>query len=68
MISIAWSLSLLWLLPIIGWPYFFNNGIRHVPEDKCNTEYDKNIMFKIVTAIINFYIPLIGNFFLIFYG
>ncbi len=58
MISIAWSLSLLWMLPIIGWPYFFNHGIRHVPEDKCNTEYDKNILFKTTTAIVNFYIPL----------
>jgi hypothetical protein len=58
MISIAWSLSLLWMLPIIGWPYFFNHGIRHVPEDKCNTEYDKNILFKTATAIVNFYIPL----------
>ncbi|CAF0739109.1 unnamed protein product [Brachionus calyciflorus] len=60
MIGLAWSISLLWLLPITGWPYFFNNGIRMNPIDKCNTEYDKNILFKVTTAIINFYIPLIA--------
>lgn len=37
----------------------FNNGVRYVPEDKCQTEYDKNIGFKVATAICNFYVPLI---------
>lgn len=60
MIGFAWSISLLWLVPITGWPYFFNGGQRTVANDKCNTEYDKNIFFKISTAIINFYIPLIA--------
>jgi hypothetical protein len=59
MVSLAWSISLLWLLPIIGWPYVFNGGVRLVAADKCNTEYDKNIAFKVITAICNFYIPLI---------
>lgn len=60
MIGLAWSMSLLWLAPITGWPYIFNNGVRFVPEDKCNTEYDKNIIFKVATAICNFYLPLIA--------
>ena len=60
MITIAWSFSLLWLLPIIGWPYMFNNGVRYVPSDKCNTEYDKNITFKLTAAIFNFYLPLLA--------
>ena len=59
MISLAWSLSLLWLVPIFAWPYIFNDSVRYVPSDKCNTEYDKNIIFKVTTAIINFYLPLI---------
>jgi len=29
-----------------------------VPIDKCNTEYDKNLTFKILTALFNFYLPL----------
>lgn len=60
MISFAWSISILWLVPITGWPYFFNRGQRTVAIDKCNTEYDKNIFFKMSTAIVNFYIPLIA--------
>jgi hypothetical protein len=59
-LGIAWSISLLWLLPILGWPYFFNQGIRTVDPNKCDTEYHKNVIFKIFTAIINFYLPLIG--------
>ena len=60
MISLAWSISVLWVLPIIGWAHFFNDGVRLVPPDKCNTEYDKNIFFKMATAICNFYMPLIA--------
>jgi hypothetical protein len=60
MITLAWSISLLWVLPITGWSYAFNNGVRYVPADKCNTEYDKNIAFKIATAICNFYLPLLA--------
>jgi hypothetical protein len=60
MITVAWSISLLWVLPITGWSYAFNGGVRYVPPDKCNTEYDKNIAFKIATAICNFYLPLIA--------
>lgn len=47
MIGFAWSVSLLWVFPITGWPYFFNNGIRFIPADKCNTEYNKSIYFKV---------------------
>lgn len=60
MIGVAWSISLLWLIPIIGWPYFFNNNVRYVPENKCNTEYNQNLPFKITTAGFNFYLPLIA--------
>ncbi len=60
MISMAWIISLLWIIPITGWSYFFNNGIRYVPDYICETEYNKNIFFKVSTAIFNFYIPLIA--------
>ncbi len=58
MIGFAWSISLLWVIPIIGWSYFFNNNIRTVPPNKCNTEYNENLAFKVITALANFYIPL----------
>jgi hypothetical protein len=60
MIFIAWSLSLLWILPITSWSYLFNNGVRYVSKQECNTEYNKNIPFKVATAICNFYLPLIA--------
>ena len=60
MIACVWGISLLWLLPIIGWPYFFNEGIRTVSSNKCDTEYHNNVFFKVFTAIFNFYLPLIG--------
>lgn len=60
MISIAWSISILWLIPIFGWSFFFNSGVRYIPEYKCDTEYKQNIFFKISTAIFNFYFPLIA--------
>lgn len=36
-----------------------NDNVRVVPADKCQTEYNTNLVFKIFTAIFNFYIPLI---------
>lgn len=36
-----------------------NDNVRVVPEDKCETEYNTNLVFKVFTAIFNFYIPLI---------
>lgn len=60
MIGLAWSVSLLWLFPIIGWPYVFNDGVRTVTPNKCDTEYHKNVIFKVLTAIFNFYLPLIA--------
>lgn len=60
MISIAWGISLLWIFPITGWTYCFNNSIRTVPDNQCQTEFNQNFVFKITTAIFNFYIPLIA--------
>ncbi len=59
MIAFAWSVSLLWVIPITSWAYLFNNNIRTVPLNKCNTEYNENLTFKVFTAVINFYLPLI---------
>lgn len=58
MISIAWFVSSLWILPTTGWHYFVREGIRIVPSDVCDTEYATNYVFKVVTAFFNFYLPL----------
>ncbi|XP_056380250.1 histamine H1 receptor [Hyla sarda] len=57
MISGAWLLSLTWIIPILGWHVFANGGIRSVSEHMCETEFHKVTWFKVLTAILNFYIP-----------
>ncbi|KAM4721502.1 histamine H1 receptor-like [Rhinophrynus dorsalis] len=57
MISAAWLLSFTWIVPILGWHVFANGGIRSVPEHTCETEFHKVTWFKVLTAILNFYIP-----------
>ncbi len=64
MISLVWTASSLWLIPIIGWHYFEHGGIRTVPSDVCDTEYANNIALKIISGILNYYLPLAFMFFL----
>ncbi|NXI49916.1 HRH1 protein, partial [Chloroceryle aenea] len=59
MILGIWLLSFLWVIPILGWHVFANNGKRRVNEDKCETEFSKVTWFKVLTAIVNFYLPSI---------
>lgn len=58
MISLVWSGSCLWLIPIIGWHHFEHGGVRTVPNDVCDTEYATNTALKIITGILNYYLPL----------
>ncbi|XP_040448594.1 histamine H1 receptor [Falco naumanni] len=57
MILGCWLLSFMWIIPILGWHVFANNGERKVKENKCETEFSKVTWFKVVTAIFNFYLP-----------
>lgn len=59
LIGFAWGLSLLWVIPIFGWHSIVNNGTRSIDSDKCEPEYIHSKVFKVSTAIINFYLPLI---------
>ncbi|NXY43914.1 HRH1 protein, partial [Ceuthmochares aereus] len=59
MILGVWLLSFMWVIPILGWHVFANNGERVVEEDKCETEFAKVTWFKVLTAIFNFYLPSI---------
>ncbi|NXC50067.1 HRH1 protein, partial [Penelope pileata] len=58
MILGAWLLSSLWVIPILGWHDFANGGKRTIKE-KCETEFSKVTWFKVLTAIVNFYLPSI---------
>jgi hypothetical protein len=60
MIGMVWSTSFLWIIPITLWPYIANGGVRIIPSDTCNTEYNHNLEFKLITAVFNFYLPLIA--------
>lgn len=51
-------MSSLWILPIVGWHHFVNRGERVVPSNVCDTEYATNTSLKIITSILNFYLPL----------
>uniref|UniRef100_A0A8B9Z4F5 Histamine H1 receptor n=1 Tax=Buteo japonicus TaxID=224669 RepID=A0A8B9Z4F5_9AVES len=59
MILGVWLLSFTWVIPILGWHVFANNGERKVQENKCETEFSEVTWFKVLTAIINFYLPSI---------
>ncbi|NXX35308.1 HRH1 protein, partial [Nicator chloris] len=53
----VWLLSFTWVIPILGWHVFANNGQRTVEEHKCETEFFQVTWFKVLTAIFNFYLP-----------
>ena len=58
MIASVWFTSSLWIIPILGWHHFATNGVRIVPYDVCDTEYATNTSLKIITSIINYFLPL----------
>ncbi|KAM4893991.1 histamine H1 receptor [Sylvia borin] len=53
----VWLLSFTWVIPILGWHVFANQGQRKVAGDECETEFSKVTWFKVLTAIFNFYLP-----------
>ncbi|NXP25178.1 HRH1 protein, partial [Scytalopus superciliaris] len=59
MILGVWLLSFMWVIPILGWHIFANNGERKVKKSKCETEFSEVTWFKVLTAIVNFYLPSI---------
>lgn len=52
----AWFLSFLWVIPILGWHRFISKPLQH-REGKCETDFYDVTWFKVMTAIINFYLP-----------
>ncbi|EHB15585.1 Histamine H1 receptor [Heterocephalus glaber] len=51
----AWLLSFLWVIPILGWHFMAPTSGPW--ENKCETDFYDVTWFKIMTAIINFYLP-----------
>lgn len=52
----AWFLSFMWVIPIIGWKHF-GSPAPNLQDDKCETDFHNVTWFKVMTAIINFYLP-----------
>ncbi|XP_023238116.1 histamine H1 receptor-like [Centruroides sculpturatus] len=59
MIAIVWLVSAMWIIPIIGWHYWYNDGIRKQPDSVCETEFADNVFFKLTTSTANFYVPMV---------
>ena len=59
MISGAWLLSMMWIVPILGWRWFTPVDLKPEDESKCDTDFRFVTWFKVITAIFNFYVPSI---------
>ncbi|CAH1264797.1 HRH1 [Branchiostoma lanceolatum] len=58
-IALVWGVSALWIIPVVGWHAFAFGGARNVPDDVCDTEFNANCTFKVITSLFNFYIPMV---------
>uniref|UniRef100_A0AAV2M4D6 Histamine H1 receptor n=1 Tax=Knipowitschia caucasica TaxID=637954 RepID=A0AAV2M4D6_KNICA len=59
MISGAWLLSMMWIIPILGWRSFTHVDLKPEDENQCDTDFRFVTWFKVITAIFNFYVPSI---------
>nr|XP_056722519.1 histamine H1 receptor [Euleptes europaea] len=57
MISGAWLLSFMWVVPIFGWRNFTRDNRIGDGDKVCETDFCRVTWFKVLTAIANFYIP-----------
>ncbi|KAF7645573.1 hypothetical protein LDENG_00201800 [Lucifuga dentata] len=59
MICGAWLLSIMWIVPILGWRTFTHVDLKPEEENKCDTDFRFVTWFKVITAVFNFYVPSI---------
>nr|QVK45753.1 G protein-coupled receptor [Proales similis] len=69
-IGAVWLLSSLWFVPINYWPILAPGANSTVAKQivkqtshepiQCKTDFEQDKMFKVVTTLFNFYIPLVG--------
>lgn len=57
LICSAWLLSMTWIVPILGWRMFARVDRKPELENQCDTDFRFVTWFKVLTAILNFYIP-----------
>ncbi len=57
LICSAWMLSMTWIVPILGWRMFAGVDRKPELENQCDTDFRFVTWFKVLTAVLNFYIP-----------
>ena len=58
-ILIVWFISLLWAPAVIFWSYIAPEHSDVIKPDECDTSFRSNKIFKTLTALVNFYLPLV---------
>ncbi|KAA0195556.1 hypothetical protein HAZT_HAZT012266 [Hyalella azteca] len=53
----AWAAASLWLLPVLFWSSFSPGARAQRKPLECETDFAHNILFKLVTSALNFYVP-----------
>jgi hypothetical protein len=55
----VWFISLLWAPAVIFWSYIAPQHSDIIKKDECDTSFRSNKTFKTLTALVNFYLPLL---------
>ncbi|CAF1028580.1 unnamed protein product [Adineta ricciae] len=58
-ILIIWFVALLWAPAVIFWSYIAPKHSDIINHDECDTSFRLNKTFKTLTALVNFYVPLL---------
>jgi len=58
-IGIVWFISLLWAPAIIFWSHIIPKYSDIIKATECDTSFRSNKLFKTLTALVNFYLPLL---------
>lgn len=58
-ILIVWFISFLWAPAVIFWSSIIPEHSDIIPPNECDTSFRSNKLFKTLTALVNFYFPLL---------
>lgn len=58
-ILIVWFISILWAPAVIFWSYIAPQHSDVIKAHECDTAFRSNKTFKTLTALVNFYLPLL---------
>ncbi|XP_043193187.1 histamine H1 receptor-like [Amphibalanus amphitrite] len=64
MISSVWLLSSSWIWPVVFFDWLVSPPLPDAGTSLCETGFAQNLVFKVVAAIFNFYIPWVSMMYL----